>query len=399
MIKTRPNWPITPSSIVFRGAIGDYVQDISRDSESDPYAVLAQCLIMFGNRVGRSAYFQVGSGRHYANEFLLLVGTTSGGRKGTSARDAEALFDGPLNDSLTLETKGGLSSSEGLIWAVRDAGNKDDGVADKRLLVIESEFSNVLKQSQRHGNTLTEIIRQSWDSGRLATMTKNSPTVATGAHVSIIGHITPSDVQEHFSRTDMANGFGNRFLWLATKRSKLNCDPSAITWNRCSRYRDALVDALDACTQFRELKRTGEAQELWKQQYPFLEQERDGLVGELLARGAPHVIRMSLIYALADGKEAIGVEHLNAALEWWRYSRRCVEYLFPRSSGNPLADKILDIIDQKPGCNRTAIHNTLGNNYPKERLDQAIETLLMLNWIEKSTSGSHSAEMFYSLPW
>lgn len=396
---TKANWPITPSSIVFRGAIGEYVQDISRDSESDPYAVLAQCLIMFGNRVGRTAYFQVGSGKHYANEFLLLVGTTSGGRKGTSASDAQALFDGPIDDSLTLETKGGLSSSEGLIWAVRDAGGEDEGVNDKRLLVIESEFSNTLKQSQRSGNTLSELIRQAWDSGRLGTMTKNNPTVATGAHVSIIGHITPSDVQEHFSRTDMANGFGNRFLWLATKRSKLNCNPPPITWNKCRRYRDDLLDALEIASQIREVKRTDEAQELWKQQYPFLEEEREGLVGELLARGSAHVIRLSLIYALAEGKNFIGVEHLRAALELWRYSRRCIEYLFPRTTGNPLADKVLAIINDKPGCTRTILHQSLGNNYQKERLDHAIETLLAVNWIERTVSATNSTEVFYSVPW
>ena len=75
----------------------------------------------------------------------------------------------------------GLSSGEGLIWAVRDAIFKterakekgvvcdyqevkvDAGVTDKRLLVIESEFASTLKVMAREGNTLSATIRQAWD--------------------------------------------------------------------------------------------------------------------------------------------------------------------------------------------------------------------------------------------
>ena len=66
----------------------------------------------------------------------------------------------------------------------------DDGVLDKRLFVIESEFANVLKVMAREGNTLSPVLRRAWDTGDLRTLTKNSPARATGAHISIIGHIT-----------------------------------------------------------------------------------------------------------------------------------------------------------------------------------------------------------------
>src|SRR5205823_2555764 len=99
------------------------------------------------------------------------------------------------------------SSGEGLIWAVRDRIMKrekvkekgevsyveveaDPGVSDKRLLVYEPEFANVLKQTERQGNTLSAILRQAWDGLDLRTLTKNSPARSTGAHVSLIGHIT-----------------------------------------------------------------------------------------------------------------------------------------------------------------------------------------------------------------
>lgn len=124
----------------------------------------------------------------------------------------------------------GLSSGEGLIHAVRDpvvsrdkTGEKvvlDDGVEDKRLLVMEPELAGVLKVMSREGNTLSPVIRQAWDEGTLQTLTKNSPTRATDAHVSIVGHVTKAELLRHLTETEAANGFANRFLWLLVKRSK-----------------------------------------------------------------------------------------------------------------------------------------------------------------------------------
>src|SRR5262249_60837842 len=131
----------------------------------------------------------------------------------------------------------GLSSGEGLTWAVRDPIQKrerikerdkpahyeevesDPGVADKRLLIHEPESANVLKQTERQGNTLSAILRQAWDGGDLRTLTKNSPARATGAHVGLIGHITADELRRYLSSTEAANGFGNRFLWVCCRRS------------------------------------------------------------------------------------------------------------------------------------------------------------------------------------
>jgi hypothetical protein len=120
---------------------------------------------------------------------------------------------------------------EGLIYAVRDrveGENKkgetavlDEGVEDKRLLVLEAELAGVLKVMSREGNTLSPVIRQAWDDGALQTLTKNSPMKATSAHVSMVGHITKAELLRHFTETEAANGFANRFIWLLVKRSKI----------------------------------------------------------------------------------------------------------------------------------------------------------------------------------
>ncbi len=115
----------------------------------------------------------------------------------------------------------GMSSGEDLIWNVRDAQEKDPGIADKRLFVVETEFSQALKSMSREGNCLSSVIRQSFDDGILRTLTKNNPAVATGAHVSIIAYITLEELRRLMSETDALNGFANRFLWCCVRRSKL----------------------------------------------------------------------------------------------------------------------------------------------------------------------------------
>lgn len=209
---------------------------IEPHTEADPVALLLQLLTAFGNIIGRGAYIMADGARHHLNVFGVLVGATAKGRKGTSWNQIARLLK--RVDPAWAEDRvvSGLSSGEGLIHIVRDKvleskededpdtepgpAVKDQGDPDKRLLVIEGEYANVLKVMGREGNTLSPVIRQAWDGGTLRTLTKKSPGCATGAHISIIGHITRDEVLRLLTQTEAANGFGNRFLWAAVQRSK-----------------------------------------------------------------------------------------------------------------------------------------------------------------------------------
>src|SRR5262249_47756246 len=160
-----------------------------------------------------------------------VVGDTSKARKGTSWGHVDRLFklaDGEAaHEGWSGRIVTGLSSGEGLIWDVRDPGGKDvngesdPGVDDKRRVVVDGEFAATLKMLGREGNTLSPVIRNAWDSGDLRIMTKNKPARATGAHLSIIGHITRDELKRELTSTEMGNGFANRFLWACSTRSKL----------------------------------------------------------------------------------------------------------------------------------------------------------------------------------
>src|SRR5439155_3408861 len=94
----------------------------------------------------------------------------------------------------------GFGSGEAIVVEVRDPVHGPDGEGDettieagsddKRLLVYEDEFAQVLAVAGRDGSTLSPLMRSAWDGARLENRTKARKIVATDAHVSVLAAIT-----------------------------------------------------------------------------------------------------------------------------------------------------------------------------------------------------------------
>jgi hypothetical protein len=179
------SWPILRDG-AYHGVFGDIVRAIEPETEADPAGILIQLLIMWGACLGRTPYFAVGADRHHMNEFGVIVGDTAKARKGMSRGQSERIFESIDPEFTQNRIMSGLSSGEGLIAAVADPGDDDRGSLDKRLLIVQTEFSATLKVMAREGNTLSEMIRDAWDGRDLRTLTKNNPLKASGPHISII---------------------------------------------------------------------------------------------------------------------------------------------------------------------------------------------------------------------
>ena len=223
-------WPVLDDGALY-GLAGEVVTCLAPHTESDPAALLLTYLTSFGNAVGRGPHYLVEDTRHFANLFVLLAGDTAKARKGTSSDRIRTIFQ--LADPIWAieRMQGGMSSGEGVITAVRDPQwvtrrgveeMVDAGISDKRLLLYEPEFSSVLAVLNREGSILSRVVRDAWDCRQmLATMTKHSPTRATEAYISIVGHITIGELQRRLDETAMANGFANRFLLGCVRRARL----------------------------------------------------------------------------------------------------------------------------------------------------------------------------------
>lgn len=410
------DWPAPLAQEAYHGVTGELVQAIMPHTEADTAAITLQHLIAFGNLIGKGAFFPVEAGRHYANEYVVIVGRTGNGRKGSSWRQISSIYKNVEAEWAQRRIQSGMSSGEGLMYAVRDEiireeKNKDGefeekivdpGVKDKRLLVVEEEFVSVLKVGQRDGNTLSVQVRGGWDGVMFQSMVKNSPLTATGHHISIIGHITQAEYKRALSETDAVNGFANRFINVCVARSKELPHGGNIRSIDFSSIIQKLTDAKSFANNVGAMSWSPEAYSVWARVYSKLTADRYGLVGAMLARAAPHVLRLAMIYALLDLSHQIRLEHLSAALAVWEYSEQSTQCLFGKSLGDVVADQILDAVQNSPqGLSKTDIARLFNNNRDKHRIVMALKTLTELGLAHGkkiSYGAGRPSEMWYAGP-
>jgi Protein of unknown function (DUF3987) len=392
---TTPSWPVLDAAAL-HGLTGDIVETIAPHTEADPVALLVQTLLFFGNAIGRGPHCLVEADYHALNEFGVLVGTTAKARKGTSERHVRRLYQRVDPTWTDTRIEGGLSSGEGLIWAVRDAVERNGeiveaGVMDKRLLVVEAEFASTLRVLDRDGNTLSAIIRHAWDGRRLTALTKNSPAHATGAHISIIAHITSDELLRYLGSTNATNGFGNRFLWLCVRRSNILPEGGALEESALTRLVMRLRRAVEAAAKVHAITRDDAAREIWREVYPELSEGKPGLLGAMTSRAEAHVMRLSAIYALLDESTLITPAHLQAALALWQYCEDSARFIFGEALGDPLADEILRVLRTRPeGMTRNELRDHFGRHKSSEQIQQALKMLAeqgLVTWLKIETEG------------
>ena len=412
-------WPAPIDETAYYGLTGDIVRMLGPQTEADSVALLIHVLVGVGNLVGRGPYFRVGGTTHHTNENAICVGKTSSARKGTAKSDTFSLL-GAI-DPAWAENRvlSGLSSGEGLIWAVRDEIEKqepirdksktitgyqtviaDKGIDDKRLLVIEPEFASVLRVAGRDGSTLSAVYRQAWDSGLLRVLNKNSPVKSTGAHISIIGHITRDELLMELSNNDKVNGFGNRNLWLCVKRSQFL--PDGGDWNNLDLgpLTNRLRQVIEFARSAGEMRRDAEARTMWHAVYPQLSGERHGLFGALTSRAEAHALRLSCIYALLDCSIEVRRCHLEAALAVWKYCEDSARVIFGDALGNQVADQILKALRKAPeGLTRGDLRDVFGRHRSSEEVGTALQILTDSNLVEcrKEETGGRPVERWFAV--
>ncbi|MCX6590784.1 MAG: DUF3987 domain-containing protein [Acidobacteria bacterium] len=376
------------------GIVGEIVRAIRPHTEASDAALLFQLLAYFGVLIGRGAYFQVEAEPHHANLFVVPVGQTSKGRKGTSlghVRRLGRMVDPDFADQRELS---GLSSGEGLIWACRDPiierqpirergvvtgyaeVETDVGISDKRLLAVESELARVLAATERESNTLSAVIRDCWDGRTLRILTKKSAATATLPHIGIIGHITADELRRCLSDSARTNGFANRFLYVATERARLLPDGGSLTDSDLGQFVTALRKALAFARTAGRIRRSSEAAELWHEVYGPLSEGKPGTFGAITGRAEAQVVRLSLLFAVLDESPVITVRHLRAALAAWQYCSDTARWIFGDALGDPTADALLARLKAAPsGMTRTELSDAFGRNKSAQEIGRALAVL------------------------
>lgn len=411
-------WPTLAEEALY-GPAGELVRKVGEQSEASIPGLLLPFLVAFGNLIGRGAHWKVEGDKHFCRINAVLVGPTSLGRKGTGSNrvvDIVAMLE-PEWKSNCWRT--GLSSGEGLIHAVRDPvyrRNKkgelellDEGVTDKRLVVEEPEFAGPLNVMRRDGNTLSAVLRNSWDDKQLAITTRNNPEKATHSHVSILGHITDEELLMHLTSKKLGGGIGDRFLFALTRRSKKLPFGGAHV-----KSSEELFDKLLAAAEFgKESKQINlsaapesthggvSARELWEAVYEELSEGRPGLFGSVTSRAEAYTRRLATLYAVLDCSEWVCVDHLLAGLAVWQYCEDSARIIFGDKLGDEVADEILGAIEMAEGVGitRTEISDLFSRNENAAKISPILTQLenrdLIVRVREKHDGPGRPVERFF----
>lgn len=386
-------WPkLQPAA--YQGVAGEIVRAVDPYTEADPAAILATLLSAFGALAGDACYALAGNDRHPARIWPQVIGKTNSGAKGTSWALVRRIL-GEAYPEFGEYVVNGLSSGEGLIEHVRDesgsdpdAKDFDEGVQDKRLLVVETEFSAVMARLKRESSTLGPILRQAWDGGTLRTLTRKSSRLrATDPHIVVVAHITPAELLARIDEGDLAGGSYNRYLPILSKRSKLLPDGGNLPNDVLKRCADLISQAKDSIRP-RCMERTTAARDLWHERYSSLVADRPaGRLASVTARAAPQVTRLALTFAMLDGKTAIDVDHLKAALAVWDYAIGSAQWVFGTTTDADSVD-LLEYIQLAAQAGRSRTNISV-EHFQRHRsaaeIDRLLVALIEADRIEQST--------------
>jgi hypothetical protein len=323
------------------GLPGKVATELAAATGADPAAVLMTFLTYFGNAAGGQPHAWFGHAEHPGRLSVVLVGDASTGRKGTASGAVRRLF--ALADPHWAGTRmvTGLGSGEALIDKVADGAS-----TDPRLQINEPEFARLLTVMARSG-TMSEWLRLAWDGEKLERHTKKEHQVASRAHISVLGMMTPEELLRRWHILAHAGGLESRILLCITAPPQAAVSPfadppdyaglAAQTRHALDVSRLRVMANTDVISRYllarrglqprTKLRVAGEVSRNWAQVKAGLPKPGEGYDG-LAARAEPQVMRLAVVYALADEAEVVTMGHVESAAAAYAYCAESAETVF-----------------------------------------------------------------------
>lgn len=382
------------------GLIGDVALAGSDGTETNAGAIAANFMTYLSCAVGRGVFLPIGNTRHHARLFCLHIGRSGRGRKGDAVSLVLRIDQALRQHSPAFAPqvhRGGLSTREGLATLIHDGyrqGRQEvPAILDKRLWVVESEFANVLHQGRRDGSTLSAALRNCWDGVDLKPATKSNRLYASDPHVCLSGAISPGELTGLMRARELTNGFANRFLMIWAERTRVlpfpEETPQALVDQLADRTREVLAFVRADQHGLRDhlrMELSAQAQWRYAQLYrgELNDDLGDGVVGALLERRAPMLLRLAMLMALTDLQTRIDAPHIDAAMAWVRHATASVRFVFASATEEAklaqvleLSNRVLAFLRERGEATRSQISaECFRGKVAKAQLDASLEHLL-----------------------
>jgi hypothetical protein len=193
-------------------------------------------------------------------------------------------------------------------------------------------------------------------------MSKNSRRTATEPHISVVAHITPEELSKLQTDADVYGGSWNRFLWIASKRARLR--PHGGDFDDLGDLQARVRSVVTNARNVGRMRRTPAADRLWEEEYYRRAEVRaGGVVGAIVGRAEPQLLRLAMLAALCRQEDVVDVEDLAAAVALWQYVEATVRMLFAGCE-DPLVARVVEAIRARPGISRSALRRLTAKAMP-----------------------------------
>ena len=375
----------------YHGLLGEIAFSLFPQSEGSHEGIFLSLLTMFGNCIGNTPYVD-SNGKLHTNEFIVLVGESAASRKSACEKANRPYFealDPILHNWYWNCLTRSANSGEGILRKLRDPIIDDEGNVvvegrkDPRLFIYLEEWSKMLTVLTRDGNTLEGLCNELWDSVYpVENNVVGKPMSSSDHHVSIQACVTKADLVKHLRPTQMANGFANRYNFVAVDKSQLLANGSTPLVD--PELLQKLATVVEWATQQGRIYRSQEAMDFWEVVYKQMNKNKTGnSMDTLLGRGVAHITKFSLIFALADMSPFIEVKHIRAAMHVWDYIEDSTAYIFQELEISKDEERILQSMDSEGGTlTRSAVNDLFGARRNPRTLNKIRDMLVLRGFID-----------------
>jgi hypothetical protein len=336
--------------------------------------LLFSAMAMLGASIGRRAWMDLDVHRIFPLFNLLLIGP-SGIGKSTALRNIACdqlitpLPEGPTKPTVIT----GKSTKEAL---------HQDLMVQPHSLILASELANMFSKEKYMEGTIA-YVTDLLDLAPARIRTKSGGSqVIEHPECSIVGGSTKEWLQEMMPSTSTEGGFLPRFFIIKEDyKYQRIADPSrhlsprqrvALDHLRTKVFRDFLhiYTAADGRFDFEDF----DASDAYAYFYNTYTAET-GALSPFAARAGAHVLRLSLLSALARFRNSIGVDDVKCGVALYKYSQRKLsEVVVPMSVQGKLMNKLLEALGQEE---RSAIslRRAMRNHCGGQEVDRMLSDL------------------------
>lgn len=346
------DFPEPPAGEAFQGLAGSVVDQMTDFTDASPAGMLTSLLTMWSGVFG--ADFTLYNERQPSNLFMVLVGATAMGRKGTATRLTwQTLMDvlqpgGPNAAGVSLWDArwDGMASGQGFLRHMSTA-------AVKRGVAVEEEFENVIRlsrSSKDYASILATTLQKGFDGSLIQSVTvAKTVTVAPPYFVSILGNITGEVLREVLPPTMVTGGFANRVGWVPVRATGVTPPRMGDRLELMPATEEALQKAMQARLAGTFIPPTvgPKAQARVSEYFEWLQTQ-----DPRFARFTPrlHVIaaRIAFVHAMLDRSKTVTPDLIDRGIALTEYTRSSLPWVFSGESGDEDLDLLMDMIRAKP---------------------------------------------------